>query len=365
MYRKTAYILIFSSAMAAGSCRNSALSAKKIKPDPLLRDTVTIATAEQTGNKIDYNNTKVLDHVYVTLQDGVESKLHPDHFSAPVVRFEYGAKLDVIEISGEWLGVRERVMRKFVRNGSNIESTGWEKVYIPKSATGKLIDIKLLKTDLNIITSLTIDQKTIQYEEGKILTDYLEIELTDKATFDHNKASAVNYMLADTTVIYKKNGVIILPTAKGIRKYIDKPDAEEDRQEYVYLGQIEFLNSYILQGSYWESWDYKFINKTSGKEENSFVDYPFISPDKKHILCISANPYNTTADLELYTIQNNKVRMIMAASFRNWMPVNGMDSMFWSSDGFLYVAALHINAYWDANGYLNKERQYLRIKPSL
>jgi hypothetical protein len=114
--------------------------------------------------------------------------------------------------------------------------------------------------------------------------------------------------------------------------------------------------------SYWESWDYKFINKTTGKEEVSFVDYPFISPDKKHIISISANPYNTTADLELYSILNNKVRMIMGASFKTWMPVNGADTMFWSSDGFLYVAALPVSTYWNANGDFNTDRQYIRIK---
>lgn len=355
LHLKSGYLLLIPLALALAGCGNSSLHTKKIELDTLLSDTVTSETTEETGNRIDYDNTKVLNNVYVTAREGLESKQQPNKLAKSVTRFDYGARLEVIEISGEWLGVRERVLRKFIRNGSNVESTGWEKVYVPKSATGKLNDIKLLERDLNIITSFTINQKTVQYDEGKVLSDYLEIELIDKAIFDAKKATAVNYLLADTSVIYKKNGVIELPTATAVKKYIDKPDAEEERQEYTYLGQIGLLNRYIIQGSYWESWDYKFINKTTGKEEVCFVDYPFISPDKKHIICISANPYNTTADLELYTIQNSKVRMIMGASFKTWMPVNGADTMFWSSDGYLYVAALPVSTYWNANGDFNTD----------
>ncbi|MEJ5962773.1 hypothetical protein [Pedobacter immunditicola] len=111
-------------------------------------------------------------------------------------------------------------------NKKVLESTGWEKVYVPKITTGSSKDISLLEKDLNIITSLTIKEKTYEFEEGKVLTDYLKIELIDKTIFDSKKATAVDFLLVDTTLIYKKIGVIELPTANGIKKFIDKPQVE-------------------------------------------------------------------------------------------------------------------------------------------
>jgi len=348
-------------ALAVSNCGSRSLPEKKVLLHMPLIDTASNRRSEERGNPIDYN-TKVLSNVYVTVRDGIDSQERPNQSSGSVIRFEYGAKLEVIEIIGEWLGVRERILRKFIRNGSHIESTGWEKVYVPKNATGNLNDISLLEKDLNIIATLTLKGKTFGYEEGEILTDYLKIDLIDKSIFDLKKTSAVNFLLADTTVIYKKNGVIELPTAKGLKKFTDKPDAETEMQEFAYVGQVKFLNSYVLQGIYWENWDYKFINKTTGKQETSFVSYPHISPDKEHILCISGNPYSNTADLELYTIRNNKVKIVMAASFINWMPINDIHTTFFSNDGFLYVQVLPMSTYWNANEGSNIESQYIRIK---
>jgi ribosomal protein S18 len=324
-------------------------------------ETASSFELEDRGNPIDYDNTKVLNNQYVTVRGGIDSKEQPNQSATSVVQFEYGAKLDVIEITEDWLGVRERVLRKYTKNGRKIETTGWEKVYVPKVATGDVNEIRLIQTDLNVITSLTLKGKTLEYEEGKILRDYLEIELIDSSTFYLQKATGVDYLLADTTIIFKNNGVIKLPIKNGTKHFIDKHGEETENQAYSYLGQINFLNSYVLLGVYWESWDYKFINKTTGKQEMSFIDYPHISPHRKNIICISGNPYTSTADLELYVIENNKIKIIMAACFNKWMPATDKDNIYWSDDGFLYVPVLPVSTWGVADGVLKPERQYLRI----
>ena len=159
-----------------------------------------------------------------------------------------------------------------------------------------------------------------------------------------------------------KNGIIELKCQNKTFKFIDKPDAEEERQEFYYAGQIEFLNQYIIGGSYWESLDYRFIDKTSGEETAIFAEFPYISPDKKNIICIYTNPYETTADLELYSISNNKTKHIMSVSFKNWMPTVETGEMYWGIDGYLYLTVNHVNSFWTADGHLNEKCQYIRIK---
>jgi hypothetical protein len=209
---------------------------------------------------------------------------------------------------------------------------------------------------------LTINQKTEYFETDKKLTKYLTLELIDKSLFDNQKNSAVCFLLTDTIVKKKRNGILELKCKNKTVKYVDKPDAEVDVQVFNYVGQIEFLNKYLISGAYWESGDYKFIDKTSGEETNTFVDYPYISPDKKSIICINTNHFNFTAYLEFYTISGNEIKQIMSASFKNWMPTLSNGKMFWSSDGYLYLTVNHVNSFWKTDGNLNDKCQHIRIK---
>ena len=195
------------------------------------------AKEARNGNRIDYDNTPVLNIVLVTAPGGVYSRQQPEEQSAHVTYYEYGHPLEVIEVNGKWLGIRDRVSRKFVRNGHNIESTAWEKIYVPKSATGKLNDITLSEKDLNIIEALDAKEKTLEFENGTVLSEYLKLEFVDKQTFEAKRRTAVSYLRADTTTIRKKNGVLNLPITNGFKQYQDKNrlEAEDNVQELVFL----------------------------------------------------------------------------------------------------------------------------------
>lgn len=341
-------------------CNNSGQPNEKTVQNTV-SDTLTTED-ENTGNKIDYDKTKVLQSVYVVDRNGTEIKQQADKNSKTLGSYGFGAKLDVIEETEEWFGVRDRITREFLRNGSKIESTGWEKVYILKNQTGSINEITLVSSDLNIISSLTTNQKTENFETDKELKDYLKIELIDKQLFESKRSSSVNFLLADTTEIKKKTGIIELKCQAKVKKYIDKPDAEESMQVYNYVGQFEFLNKYLIGGSYYEGLDYKFVDKSSGEETQTFVEYPNISADKKHIICIYTNPYETTADLELYSIDDKQIKHTMSASFKNWMPTVEPGEIFWSTDNFLYLTVNHVNSFWRQDGNLNDKCQYIRIK---
>jgi hypothetical protein len=316
---------------------------------------------ENAGNPIDYDNTKVLKTVYVVDNDGVEMKQEDNLSSATLGKYNYGEKLEVIEVKNGWLGIRDRISRQYKKNGKTIITEGWEKLYVQTQKTGNLNSLKLIPEDLNIVVSITKNNKTEDFENGIPLNDKLKFELINKTDFESKKKTTVTFLISDTTNINKKNGIIELQCDNIVKRYIDKPDAEEQRQEFSYIGNIPFLNKYVISGSYYESSDFKLVDKITGKEV-ILGDYPLISADKNYIISINANVYDTTADIELYSIDNTNIKLIFSASFKNWMPASEKENCFWSSDGYLYVPVLHSKAYWNHNGDLNTNFQYMRIK---
>ncbi len=102
-------------------------------------DSKSLLTEDQnTENKIDFNKTIILKSIYVINRNGTEIKQQANNNSETLGNYVFGTKLEVIEETEEWLGVRDRITREFLRNGSKIEVSGWEKVYVLKSQTGSI-----------------------------------------------------------------------------------------------------------------------------------------------------------------------------------------------------------------------------------
>ena len=231
-----------------------------------------------------------------------------------------------------------------------------------KISVDKTDDNLLMSADLNIISSLNINQKTEFFENGSPLTKYLYLELIDKSLFDSKKNTAVNFFVADTTAIQKRNGIIEVVCKNKTVKYTNVASDNDGMQIFSYAGQFQFLNKYLIAGSYYEGGDYIFIDKTTGAETNTFVDFPNVSPDKKNIICVNSNGYESTADLELYEIADTKINHVMSVSFKNWMTLAENNEMFWSTDGYLYLTVHNAKNFWKENGQYNDKCQYIRIK---
>lgn len=221
----------------------------------------------------------------------------------------------------------------------------------------------LTNSDLNIITYLTENDSTIYYNEDVPLTKYFNLELIDQKLYNTKKKKAVSFLLANTSAHKKPNGTITLPCQKKTVTFTDLPTEEETNRIYEYIGEITVLNSYVVYGMYWEDYDYKLIDKTSGEEIKVFVDFPNISADKKKILCLGANIYENTADLDFYAIDKKKMVQKMNTAFKYWMPAGEINDMFWSTDGYFYLPIAASTNYWKPDGNLNDQWQYLRIKP--
>lgn len=283
---KTSYAILI--AVSLFGCNNKQKEKNNsdtvVVATPMLKDTTS---EEPKRNSFDYDNTKVIKEVFVINKQGATIKEASNEQAKILGYSEYGAKLEVIEDTGDWFAIRERIGRNYVKDdGTRVESSAWEKVYVAKKETGTLDKIQLTQSDLNIITYLNSNEKSEFFEKGKPLKTYLKFELINQATFENQKNNAVNFLLADTNAVTKKNGILTLPTLNKPVILKDNPTDNDDSQEYDYLGQVEFLNQYLVEASYYESSDFKFFDKTSGQEKQAFGDYPYISANKKNIICI-------------------------------------------------------------------------------
>lgn len=234
-----------------------------------------------------------------------------------------------------------------------------------ESEIDKSDSIVLTNDNISVISSLTVGDETLYFNEIETLTSYFQLSLIEKNEFLSKSKQACNYIIRDTNKIKKRNGIIELKCEQTIRKISDYiPDStgnDEDIQTFEYIGQIPFLNVYIVLGVYWEEYDYKFIDKITGEEIASFFELPLISADKKQLICIAANPYEMSADVSYFNINNKQILPIASMSFTNWMPADFSSQVFWNPDGSFYVGVNSISTYWNSTGDSNPSSQFIKF----
>lgn len=140
---------------------------KNVAATDIIRDTEK--AGEIPGHPINFDNAKILKSVYVSDRNGADMKQDPNLSSPTPGRYNYGDKLDVVEIKDGWLGVMDRMTRDYKHNGQQYTIDRWEKLYVQAEKTGSLSSIKLIPEDLNIVSSITKNNKTENFEKGKDL----------------------------------------------------------------------------------------------------------------------------------------------------------------------------------------------------
>jgi hypothetical protein len=282
--------------MSFFSCRNPKQKKKNLSELETI-DKSEIET-EDENIRIDYDKTLVLKRVFVIDRNGCEIKQRPDFSSQTLGTYNFGAELNVIEDTANWYGILQM-------------NYGWEKVYVSKSATGSADQIKILPKELNVISSFTINGNTKLFEKGKYLEDYISIELISKELFESKRKSSVNFLVSDTVENNKYENKVELKCHEKNIIFTDNPEIGESIREYSYVGIIDALNKYLVYCQYWEWHDYRFIDKISCEETQTFGDFPFVSANLKNIICINTNGYDRSGDIELYSIYNNKFNIFL------------------------------------------------------
>jgi hypothetical protein len=212
---------------------------------------------------------------------------------------------------------------------------------------------------LSMISSWYINDNYMDLPEDSVLRKHFKIEWITKTEYEAKQKTRVNLLIRDTTKFKKSKGVLRLTTGAGTRTFRDKTSDDEDKMEHKYEGQIPALNMFVISVSYWEHMTYNFVSKKDGALISVFSALPILSPDKKKMISIYADPYETDAEITTYTVGKG-YKNIVLARFPNWMP-GADDLIFWGADGKLYLPFQVTEDFWKEDGNLNTDYRYMRI----
>lgn len=316
------------------------------------------------GHPVNYDSVKVIDTVYVINRKGVYLKQDPDENCTMMGKADFGTSIQVIEVLPNWYGVLQRIEREDVRKGRHYTIWRWEKVYVPIAETGSFNAIRITNEDLyecykceNIYTDgPKIGSLSYQIKR------YVNLKLISKKEFLANKSHTIDFLLKDTNLIVKNGGTLNLPCSNGLKKFVDQGNNDcSDFTMHYYLGQFEFLKMYLIYFEYFEGFEaYVLFNKENCNDSIELCGYPFITPDRKHLISISNVHYSGSSTMDLFEIKDSGLHLIFRVWFTNWSPA-WSEPMFMGADASLYLPVLHEKAYWDEHGSGNTNHQYLKI----
>ena len=317
----------------------------------------THSQGKKIGNPIDYDKDLTIKEVYVTTRDSIDFYEEADDKSARLGKLPYAEKVEVVQELNSWYGIKQRIQRKYKRNDKKIIFWQWEKLFIKKEQTGDISQIKLNYKDL--IT--TEDKKPLKK---------INIRFVTKDEYLAQKANAVDFDFINTTNTIKKvKGKLRLPCQECKNKYITyidslAPKYDDNRIEHTYIGEIPFLNQYLISTTYYEGWDYTLIDKTTGKKF-TLADYPYITPDRQYFMTLLDNVYEGVTEFSLYSIdETNKIKQVFSTTFTQWALVldeKDREQVFMGSDGSLYAKVINVSVRWDQKGHYNPRGQYICI----
>lgn len=225
-------------------------------------------------------------------------------------------------------------------------------------------EVKLVPNQLTLVNYFSDRQGSLVGEINLFQVDsLLGISITTESHFNSLKDLQIPHIIVDTANYRKQDGILKLPVGETHIEFKDVDSDNESYENFYYMGQIPFLNSYLILLSGFEYIDYFLIDKTTGKRnEPVFVDYPFISPNKKYIVCIYACPYSIRAEMQVFKIADDKLEFLYSFSFPNWMPTTEHTSLVWVDDNSFVLKAIHPKIFWNEQGDINESGEYIKIE---
>jgi hypothetical protein len=199
------------------------------------------------------------------------------------------------------------------------------------------------------------------HQKPKCLDSILKLELVSKK-ITYNSILKRETKLTNIDGFKVEDNILKLPVKNDsltIRNINDE-NAEDSREVYNYLGEIDALNCYVVSGNYWESGDVTLYNKITGKETAILQDYPQLSPNNRYLLSLSFDGYQEIGMFQLGKIENGKLENLLNFEFHNWTVTEKPD-IIWVSNNTFLINVVHINAYWQENGSYNDNYQRLKI----
>ena len=228
----------------------------------------------------------------------------------------------------------------------------------------KAQEVKLIPGQLTLVDYFSTEASHRFAEDAPFSIDsLLSITMSTESFYNSLENKQISYIVADTVSHRKKDGVLRLPIGETYIELEDERGEGGVMYGNFYKGQIPFLNSYLILFTGNEFLYYFLIDKTTGEDSGyRFADYPFISPNKQYGVCIYANPYFSTAEMQIWKIAGDELDLLYSFNFVNWMPTTYTTSLRWIDDNSFVVKAIHPQSFWDEKGYENETGEYIKIE---
>lgn len=206
---------------------------------------------------------------------------------------------------------------------------------------------------------LTNDDLYITYGNSLYVKSIANMQLVTEKEYNEQLKHKVNF-LNTKSIILKKQGKLTLPCSneKSVT-YADNMSENENHAEYKYIGQIDFLNVYVISYTFWESSGYLFVDKSNGEELDSFEEFPHIAKDRTNMVVLKQDPYEMSANIAFYKIEDREFTPVVSDNFEYWVPYSEKP-IFWSNNNSLYIPAIHVDAY-NSGKELAPLCQYIKV----
>ena len=235
------------------------------------------------------------------------------------------------------------------------------------SVAVKAQDVKLIPNELTFVNYFYAgkDYKFREYTECDPfpVDTLLDISITTEAYYSSLKESQISYIVVDTANHYKKDSILILPVGKNFIELKDEKNIEGNYNSlYFYEGEIPFLNSYLISWSGYEDYSLFLIDKTTGEHNKiGFAHYPFISPNKKYVVCIYENYFFTRAEMQVFKIVEGNIEFLYLFHFVNWLPTAEGTSLVWIDDNSFVIKVIH-PSFQKKPDIQNEKGEYIKIE---
>lgn len=319
------------------------------------QNTIIIDTAFFTDNDIPYE-TQVLSSKYITNRLGANVKRAANESSVVYEIIDYGEYVDIIEESGDWVGIKFYKHQIIKNSKGDFERWAWEKFYVSVKDIGESNEIKLDSSEVYMGEILQND-KFVAFNAG----EYFSIELVSKKEYEDRLRDKVDFVVYDTLSHLKENGKLTLRTKKEIIELVDTLSEDTDSKIYYYVGQIPQLNKYIVKRELYEYQDNLFIDKTTGEITNTNYE-TYLSSDKKYIIAFYIDPYNVCTSVQLYEVKDKRnLNLITEFSFTKFMLLYDKVNYF-TKDNYLYLAINSPSTYFQNYENNLDDFQYIKVK---
>jgi hypothetical protein len=266
-------------------------------------------------------------------------------------------KNEIIEIEHEGETIKDSIaIIKWQLGGTT------KKGYVFNGLLGSKEDVKVYGDQI-CFGSIVKPDNRYDNVRSECLDEYFDFKLISE--LDYNSTTTVNseYLTSNPLVRVDVNEDntqnISLPIDDSL--LIFESESEYNRSSHSYIGDIDFLNQYLMYNVYYKAEDayYTLLDKATGKKTFSFYGYPNISPNRKQIITFNYDDYSEEFCLTVHEINNDKsIKAKNVFKFLYWLELSEHE-IKWLSDKEFAIAIVNQNIW---NGSSVKNPQYLKVQ---